>query len=78
MDSYRTSSWVAGAGSALFFGQETQFWFPEMAGLDSGTEGTVAIAGIDWFAGPNGPDNQAEKFQRYDGMKSLTLIMSLL
>ena len=29
-------------------------------GLDSGTEGTVAIAGIDWFAGPSGPDNQAE------------------
>jgi len=26
--------------------------------LDSGTEGTVAIAGIDWFAGPSGPDNQ--------------------
>ncbi|CAE7573710.1 Wdr35 [Symbiodinium sp. CCMP2456] len=26
--------------------------------LDSGTEGTVAIAGIDWFAGPNGPENQ--------------------
>ena len=59
MYSYRTSSWVGAAGSALFFGQETQFWFPEMAGLDSGTEGTVAIAGIDWFAGPNGPDNQA-------------------
>lgn len=31
-----------------------------MAGLDSGTEGTVAIAGIDWFAGPSGPDNQAD------------------
>ena len=43
----------------FFFDQETQFWFPEMAGLDSGTEGTVAIAGIDWFAGPSGPDNQA-------------------
>ena len=26
--------------------------------LDSGTEGTVAIAGIDWFAGPSGPENQ--------------------
>jgi WD repeat-containing protein 35 len=26
--------------------------------LDSGTEGTVAIAGIDWYDGSSGPDNQ--------------------
>ncbi|CAE8633546.1 unnamed protein product [Polarella glacialis] len=26
--------------------------------LDSGTEGTVAIAGIDWYPGSAGPDNQ--------------------